>query len=91
MPDLVWTRAARADLLAMVSYIAEDNPVAAQALVDSIRTKAARLTETPRLYRVGRVDGTREMVVRRRYVVVYRHDAATVTILRVLHTAQHWP
>jgi len=82
---------ARADLLAIVTYIADDNPDAAQELQDDIAAKVARLAETPRLYRPGRVDGTREMVVRRTYVVVYRHDETAVTVLRVLHTAQLWP
>ena len=39
----------------------------------------------------GRVDGTREMVVRTNYIVVYAEDARGVTILRVLHAAQQWP
>ena len=40
---------------------------------------------------VGRVEGTREMVVRSNYIVVYAEDADTVTVLRVLHAAQQWP
>ncbi len=41
--------------------------------------------------RVGRIEGTRELVVRRNYVVVYAEDPGAVTILRVLHAAQQWP
>ena len=37
------------------------------------------------------MDGTREMVVRPNYIVVYADDLQTVTILRVLHAAQQWP
>jgi len=43
------------------------------------------------LYRAGRVSGTREMVVRSNYVVIYTEDAYAVTVLRVLHAAQQWP
>jgi len=43
------------------------------------------------LYRAGRVSGTREMVVRSNYVVIYTEDTCAVTILRVLHAAQQWP
>ena len=35
--------------------------------------------------------GTREMVIRPNYVVVYRESKTEIAILRVLHAAQHWP
>ncbi len=91
MRDLEWKAAAVADLMAIVDYISDDNPEAAQVLKDDIETRVSRLRENPRLYRVGRVEGTREMVVRSNYLVVYAEDAYTVTILRVLHGAQQWP
>lgn len=91
MPVLEWRQTARADLLAIVDYIPDDNPDAAQRLKDDIEAKAAKLPEHPKLYRTGRVPGTREMVVRSNYVVIYAEDARAVTILRVLHAAQHWP
>ena len=91
MLRLEWKATAVADLLAIVDYISDDNLDAAQALRDEIEAKVSRLREQPRLYRVGRVAGTREMVVRSNYIVVYAEDADTVTILRVLHAAQQWP
>ena len=91
MIALEWRPAAIADLLAIVDYIADDNPDAAQALNDEIEAKVERLPLTPRVYRVGRVAGTREMVVRPNYLVVYSEDARAVTVLRVLHAAQLWP
>lgn len=36
-------------------------------------------------------EGTRELVVRPNYIVVYAETAAAVTVLRVLHAAQMWP
>jgi addiction module RelE/StbE family toxin len=91
VPVVEWREAARADLLAIVDYISDDNPEAAQQLTDDIQAKVAKLAEHPKLYRLGRVAGTREMLVRRNYVVVYVEDARAVTILRVLHAAQQWP
>lgn len=91
MRDLEWKAIAVADLMAIVDYISDDNPDAAQALKADIEAKTSRLRENPRLYRTGRVEGTREMVVRSNYLVVYAVDAHTVTILRVLHAAQQWP
>lgn len=91
MLDLEWSQSARADLLAIVDYISDDNPDAAQWLKDDIEAKAARLPEHPKLYRVGRIEGSREMVVCANYIVVYTEDSFTVRILRVLHAAQQWP
>ena len=91
MRGLEWKLTAAADLMAIVDYISDDNPGAAQALKEDIETKVSRLPENPRLYRKGRVEGTREMVVRSNYLVVYTEDAEAVTILRVLHAAQQWP
>ncbi len=88
---LEWRRAAQADLLAIVDYISDDNPDAAQRLKDEIQEKASKLLDHPKLYRPGRVAGTREMVVRPNYIVVYTEDDRVVTILRALHAAQQWP
>ena len=91
VPALEWQETARADLLAIIDYISDDNPDAAQHLKDDIEAKVSKLPEHPKLYRTGRVAGTREMVVRTNYVVVYAEDAGAVSILRVLHAAQQWP
>ena len=91
MPGLDWKATAIADLLAIIDYIADDNPDAAQSLKDEIEDKVARLPAHPQMYRAGRVDGTREMVVRPNYIVVYAETPDLVTILRVLHAAQQWP
>ena len=77
--------------MAIVDYISDANPDAAEALKEDIERKVSRLRENPRLYRIGRVAGTREMVVNSNYIVVYTDDPDTVTILRVLHAAQQWP
>lgn len=91
MPDLEWAEAARADLMAIVDYISDDNPVAAFALLEEIEGKVGRLPEHPKRYRPGRVEGTRELVVRPNYVVVYAENPELVRVLRVLHAAQMWP
>jgi addiction module RelE/StbE family toxin len=91
VPPVEWRAAARADLLAIIDYISDDNPRAAQLLKDEIEARVATLSEYPKLYRLGRIVGTREMVVRANYVVIYAEGARAVTILRVLHAAQQWP
>ena len=91
MPVPEWRETARADLLAIVEYIADDNPDAAQELKDEIETKVSELAKFPQMYKSGRVTGTREMVVRSNFIVVYAEEAKTVSVLRVLHAAQQWP
>lgn len=91
MPELEWKAAAAADLMAIIDYISDDNPEAALALMDEIEHKVAQLPAHPKRCRAGRVQGTRELVVRPNYIVVYREDAKAVTVLRVLHAAQMWP
>jgi len=91
VPELEWSEAARADLIAIVDYISDDNPDAAQRLKDDLETKTGKLPEHPRLYRQGRIEGTREMVVWSNFIVVYQEDAFWVRVLRVLHVAQQWP
>lgn len=88
---LEWREAARADLLAIVDYISDDNPDAAQRLKDEIEVKVSKLRDRPKIYRPGRVAGTREMVIRPNYIVVYAEDDRAVAILRVLHAARQWP
>lgn len=88
---LEWRETARADLLAIIDYISDDNPDAAQRLRDDIEAKIAKLPGYPKRYRAGRVPGTREMLVRSSYLVIYSEDARAVTVLRVLHAAQQWP
>ena len=90
-PTLEWRGAARRDLLSIVDFISDDNPDAALKLLDDIESKAEQLLQHPRLYKAGRVVGTREMLVRRNYVVIYEENDECVTILRVLHSAQLWP
>ena len=90
MPDLEWKASAVADLMAIVDYISDDNPDAALALMDEIQGKVEQLPAHPKRCRPGRVNGTRELVVRPNYIVVYAETPAVVTVLRVLHAAQMW-
>ena len=91
MPELEWKAPAVADLMAIVDYISDDNPNAALALMEEIQSKVALLPAHPKRCRPGRVEGTRELVIRPNYIVIYAETAAAVTVLRVLHAAQMWP
>jgi len=91
MMRLAWRPMTVKDRASIMDYIAEDNPGAALELDEEIEAKTNALVSQPRLDKPGRMKGTREMVIRPNYVVVYRETTAEVTILRVLHAAQQWP
>lgn len=84
---------ALADRETIMDYIALDNPTAAIELDEEFEAKAEQARQRPTLYKPGRVRGTREIVVRPNYVMVYQVEdgGEVVTVLRVLHAAQQWP
>ena len=88
---LEYTGRAKRDLDEITEFIARDNIVAAERLRAELDTKISLLPTRPEAYRRGRIEGTREMVVRRNYVVVYRAAPDRVTVLRVLQAARQWP
>lgn len=85
---LVWTQPAREDRQAIREYIAADNPGAAVDLDELLSEKAARLVDHPGLGRPGRLQGTRELVVHRNYILIYDLAGDLVRVLRVLHAAR---
>jgi toxin ParE1/3/4 len=62
---LQWTRPALNDLIEAQTYIAQDNPQAAQAVAQRLWDAAQSLTDHPQIGRPGHVADTREWVVRR--------------------------
>ena len=91
MNRLTWRPTALADRDAIMVYIAQDNPTAAVDLDLEFEAKAENARLRPKLYKAGRVKGTREIVVRPNYIMVYRVTGDVVEVLRVLHAAQQWP
>jgi len=87
-----WHPLARNDLAELVTYIASDNPRAACRLHDEIRRQIGILGKHPEAGRLGRVTGTRELVIAGTpYIAAYRVTMEGVTILRLLHGARRWP
>lgn len=87
-----WLRTALANLDTEAAYIARDDPAAAARTVGRIEEVVAHLADYPEMGRLGRVAGTRELVVSGTpYIVPYRVRGNTVQVLRVLHTARKWP
>jgi toxin ParE1/3/4 len=69
-----------------------DNPRAATHMIERIRAAVTRLAASPALGRLGRVAGTRELVIpHTQYIVPYRVKGDVVQIITILHGAQRWP
>lgn len=88
---LFWTDEALADREAIYDYIEVENPLAAINLDDLFSEAAGRLMDHPKSGRLGRVAGTRELVIHTHYVLVYDLANDTIRILRLLHTSRLWP
>ena len=74
-----------------MAYIAKDSPKAAIDLDLEFEAKAENIRRQPMLYKPGRMTGTREVVVRPNYVMVYRVTDDLVEVLRVIHASRQWP
>ena len=87
-----WTPAAAADLERINNYLQERHPhyrhPTMRKLFDAIRS----LKESPHRGRLGREDGTRELLFPPMpYVAVYRVKEQSIEIPRVYHAAQDRP
>ena len=88
---VVWREEARSDLAEIITYIAERNPIAARRLKTRLEESVMPLQQHPLLFRKGRVEGTREIVVHPNYIVVYRVLEAHVEITSVIHARREYP
>ena len=87
-----WTRGAVADLVEIGDFITRDNPTAASRVLQSLRDQVRSLRDQPQIGRMGRIEGTRELVhPRYPYIVAYRIVHEDAEILAVRHTSRHWP
>jgi len=86
---LVFAEPAADDLAGIISYIALDNPGAAEKVYRAIVATAHRLSRFPEIGRPGRLPGTREFpVTSLPYLIVYQVGTEAITILAVFHTSR---
>jgi toxin ParE1/3/4 len=66
--------------------------VAAARVVGAIVQAALRLEQFPLSGKLGRIEGTRELVVPGLpYIIAYRVVDDTVLISTIIHTSRKWP
>ena len=89
---IVWTRLALRDLDQARDYIALANPKAASDTIGRIDKALAALLAYPEMGRLGRLKGTRELVVvGTPFFVPYRIRDNRIELLGVIHGARKRP
>jgi len=89
---VVWSPRAVEHLTHLRSYIARDNPKAANRVATALLNAVELLAELPNLGRPGRVAGTRELVVPGTpYVIPYRIRGDRLEVIAVFQGRQKWP
>ena len=87
-----WTPAAAADLQGISDYLKEHHPHYRQPTMHKLYEAIRSLKEWPGRDRIGREDGTRELLFPPTpYVAVYRVKEQTIEVMRVYHAAQDRP
>jgi toxin ParE1/3/4 len=85
-----WTRVAAEDLEHIKNYLTEHFPEFAESTVLELYETIRSLKTSPRRGRLGREEGTRELVSSRLpYIVAYRIKEQAVEVLHIFHGAQN--
>ena len=84
-----WTKTALASIDEIAGYIAKDNPTRAISFLRELQDAVTKLQAHPGIGRAGRVPGTRELVLHKNYIAIYRVRGDDVEILRVHHAARN--
>jgi toxin ParE1/3/4 len=84
-----WTRAALASVDEIAGFIAKDNPTRATSFVLELQAAVTQLQAHPGMGRAGRVPGTRELVLHKNHIAIYRVRGDVVEILRLHHAVRN--
>lgn len=92
MPEIQRTAQAEEDLIELWIYIAQDNPAAADRLLDAINERCLALADNPLMGRL-RPDIAPELryFTVGNYLILYRTLPDGVQIVRVIHGARDLP
>ena len=85
---------AEEDFTEIISFIAADNPAAAEEIANKIEKNLGLLSENPKL---GRIPGEEEIknlgyryLIVQNYIIFYTVEGKTIFIHRILHGARNY-
>ncbi len=85
---------AEEDFTEVISFIAADNPTAADAIANKIEKNLELLSENPNLGRIPREEEIRDLGFRylivQNYLIFYTIEEKTIFIHRILHGARNY-
>lgn len=85
---------AEEDFTEIVKFIAEDNPIAAEAIATKIEKNLELLSDNPYLGRVPRDEEIRNLgyryIIVQNYIIFYTIEERTILIHRILHGARNY-
>ena len=84
-----WTKTALASFDEIAGFIAKDNPARATSFVLELQAAVTKLQAHPGMGRAGRVPGTRELVLHKNYIAIYRVRGDGVEIFRLHHATRN--
>jgi addiction module RelE/StbE family toxin len=84
-----WTKTAIESVDEIAGFIAKDNSTRATSFVLELQAAVTKLLAHPGMGRAGRVPGTRELVLHKNYIAIYRVRGDDVEILRLHHSARN--
>jgi addiction module RelE/StbE family toxin len=87
--SIKWTKTALACVDEIAGFIAKDNPTRATSFVLELQAAVSKHQAHPGMGRAGRVPGTRELVLHKNYIAIYRVRGYDVEILRLHHAARN--
>jgi toxin ParE1/3/4 len=91
MDEIVWLEEALRDLDGIGSYIAIDNPRAAESIVRRIMEAISILSWHPKVGRLTADGDTRRLTISGTPYIAFYRLRERVEILAIFHTARKWP
>lgn len=91
MDEIVWLDSALADMESIGSYIAQENPAAAEAIILRIVGAISVLSWHPKLGAALPDGTTRKLTISGTPYVAFYRLSSRIEILAIFHTSRRWP